>query len=140
MGASWLTKENTKIEINNNLSYLDAILEMESILDTHNLIIFGFSQGVSMVTRWVVQRKIKCNQLVLYAGGIPDELSSNDFAHLSTTTQITIIIGDKDEYITKERLSIEREKSRVIFNGRANEHIFDGGHIVKKELINDLVK
>ncbi len=140
VGASWLTKENTKIEINNNLNYLDAILEKESILATHNLIIFGFSQGVSMATRWVVQRKIKCNQLVLYAGGIPDELNSNDFAHLSSTTQIAIVIGDKDEYITKERLSIEREKSRVIFNGRANEHIFDGGHIIKKELINDFIK
>jgi len=138
VGASWLTKENTIIEINNNLSYLDAILEMETILPTHNLIIFGFSQGVSMATRWVAHHKIKCNQLVLYAGGIPTELNENDFAHLSSTTQITIIIGNKDEYLTKERLSIEREKSRIIFNNRANEHIFDGGHIVKKELINNL--
>ncbi|UCD62199.1 MAG: esterase [Flavobacteriaceae bacterium] len=140
VGASWLTKENTKTEINNNLSYLDAILENEAIFPTHNLIIFGYSQGVSMVTRWVAQRKIKCNHLVLYAGGIPDELNENDFAHLSTTSRITIIIGDKDQYITEERLSLEREKSRVIFKGRANEHIFDGGHIVKKELINNLIQ
>ena len=139
VGASWLTKENTKTEINNNLSYLDAILENEAIFPTNNLIIFGYSQGVSMVTRWVAQRKIKCNHLVLYAGGIPDELNENDFAHLSTSTQITIIIGDKDQYITKERLSLERKKSRAIFKGRANEHIFDGGHIVKKELINNLI-
>lgn len=139
VGASWLTKENTQPELKNNLNYLDAILEAESMLSTHNLIIFGFSQGVSMATRWVAQRKIICKQLVLYAGGIPNELNENDFAHLDANTQISIIIGNQDEYLTKERLSIEREKSRTIFNGRAKEHIFDGGHIVKKELINSLI-
>lgn len=139
VGASWLTKENTKIDTNNNLSYLDAIMEKEAILPTHNLIIFGFSQGVSMAMRWVAHRKIKCNQLVLYAGGIPDELTKNDLSHLDNTTQISIIIGNKDEYLTEERLFIEREKSRNLFNGRAKEHIFDGGHIIKNELINNLI-
>lgn len=138
VGASWLTKVNTKTEINNNLNYLDAILEEERILSKHKLIIFGYSQGVSMATRWVAQRKIECDHLVFYAGGIPDELTKNDFSHLANTTQISIIIGNKDEYLTKERLTIEREKSRIIFDGRAKEHIFDGGHIVKKELINNL--
>ncbi len=138
VGASWLTKENTKTEINNNLNYLDAILEEEKILSKHKLVIFGYSQGVSMATRWVAQRKIECDQLVLYAGGIPNELTKNHFSHLGNTTQISIIIGNKDEYLTKERLTIEREKSRIIFDGRAKEHIFDGGHIVKKELINNL--
>ncbi|MGB5226641.1 MAG: esterase [Eudoraea sp.] len=139
VGASWLTKENTETEIINNLNYLDAILEEETILSNRNLIIFGYSQGVSMAARWVAQRKIVCNQLVLYAGGIPNELNATDFTHLGNNTQITIIIGNKDEYLTKERLSIEREKSRTIFNGKAKEHIFDGGHIVKKELINSLI-
>jgi predicted esterase len=138
VGASWLTKENTNTEINNNLNYLDAILEEEKILSRHKLVIFGYSQGVSMATRWVAQRKIKCHQLVLYAGGIPDELTKNDFSHLGNTTQIFIIVGNKDEYLTKERLTVERKKSRIIFDGRAKEHIFDGGHIVKKELINNL--
>lgn len=138
VGASWLTKENTKTEINNNLNYLEAILQEENILSKHKLLIFGYSQGVSMATRWVAQRKIKCNHLVLYAGGIPIELTKNDFSHLDDSTQISIIIGNKDEYLTKERLTIERGKSGIIFNGRAKEHIFDGGHIVKKELINNL--
>ena len=135
VGASWLTKENTETEIVNNLNYLDAILEEETILSSLNIIIFGYSQGVSMAARWVAQRKIVCDQLVLYAGGIPNELNENDFAHLETNTQITIIIGNQDEYLTKERLSIEREKSRTIFKGRVKEHIFDGGHIVKKNLL-----
>ncbi|MGB5607881.1 alpha/beta hydrolase [Eudoraea sp.] len=139
VGASWLTKENTQTEIKNNLNYLDAIIEEETMLSTHNLIIFGFSQGVSMAARWVAQRKIICNQLVLYAGGIPNELNKNDFAHLGANTLISIIIGNQDEYLTEDRLSIEREKSQAIFNGRAKEHIFDGGHIVKKELINSLI-
>lgn len=139
VGASWLTKENTEAEINNNLNYLDAILKVETMFSIRNLIIFGYSQGVSMAARWVAQRKIECNHLVLYAGGIPNELNENDFTHLGNNTQITIIVGNQDEYLTKERLSIEREKTRTIFNGRAKEHIFNGGHIIKKELINNLI-
>ena len=139
VGACWLTKENTETEINNNLNYLDAILKVETMLSTRNLIIFGYSQGVSMAARWVAQRKIVCNQLVLYAGGIPNELNENDFTHLGNNTQITIIVGNQDEYLTKERLSIERKKTRTIFNGRAKEHIFNGGHIIKKEIINSLI-
>lgn len=139
VGASWLTKENTETEINNNLNYLDEILKVETMLSIRNLIIFGYSQGVSMAARWVAQRKIECNHLVLYAGGIPNELNENDFTHLGNNTQITIIVGNQDEYLTKERLSIEREKTRTIFNGRAKEHIFNGGHIIKKELINSLI-
>lgn len=139
VGASWLTKENTETEINNNLNYLDEILKVETMLSIRNLIIFGYSQGVSMAARWVAQRKIECNHLVLYAGGIPNELNENDFTHLGNNTQITIIVGNQDEYLTKERLSIEREKTQTIFNGRAKEHIFNGGHIIKKELINSLI-
>jgi predicted esterase len=138
VGASWLTKENTAIEINNNLNYLDAILEEENFPSTCKLFIFGFSQGVSMAARWVALRKIPCHHLVLYAGGIPDELNAKDFEHFGSTTQVTVIIGNQDEYITKERLAIERKKSLTIFRGKAKELIFDGGHVVKKELINSL--
>ena len=140
VGASWLTKENTVTETQNVLSYLDAVVAKENIPAHCNLIVFGYSQGVSIATRWMVNRKIKCGHLVLYAGGIPNELTELDFKFLlENTTKVTTIVGDRDEYINKERFQLESQKITSLFDGRAEQVIFDGKHEIKKEIINTLV-
>ena len=139
-GASWLTKENTVREIENVIAYLDAVYRAERLPKACNLIIFGFSQGVSIATRWVAKSQIKCHQLVLYAGGIPNELSAHDFEFLKNShTEITTIVGDKDEYLTEERLKMESEKINALFQGRAKQITFKGGHEVRKDIINKLL-
>ena len=140
VGASWLTKENTAMETKNILAYLDAVFEAEKIPSRCNLIVFGFSQGVSVAARWVAKRQLKFNQLVLYAGGIPNELVAEDFDFLKeNNTQVTIIIGDNDEYLTPERLVTETKKITVLFRGNAKQLTFKGGHEIKKELLKKLI-
>lgn len=140
VGASWLTKENTALEIENLTSYLDAVLEAEEFPSQCKLIVFGFSQGVSIATRWVAQKRLKCHQLVLYAGGIPHELVPSDFDFLTeNNTQVTVIVGDRDEYLTEERQKLESAKMEKLFHGRAKQLIFEGTHEVKKELIHSLI-
>ena len=140
VGASWLTKENTSTETKNVVFYLNAVLKAEKIPEDCKLLIFGFSQGVSIASRWVASEKIKCDSLVLYAGGIPDELTSEEFTFLEkNNTQVTVLAGDKDEYINEERLKKESKKIEILFHGRAKQIIFDGGHEVKKELIHQLI-
>ncbi len=137
VGASWLTKENTKTEIENILDYLDAVYTAENIPAHCNLLVFGYSQGVSIATRWVIKRKLKCNHLILYAGGIPHEQTPENFAFLEgNNTKVTVLVGDKDEYINAERLKQEQEKIEALFQGRAKQILFKGGHEVKKELLN----
>lgn len=140
VGASWLTKENTALETENVISYLDALLANEDVSPHHNLIIFGFSQGVSIAMRWVANSQLKCSQLILYAGGIPNELTKENLKFLKVNeTQITSIIGNKDEFLTEERLKIESEKIDRLFYGRAKRLIFDGGHEIKPELVLGLI-
>lgn len=140
VGASWLTKENTNLELENLNQYLEAVYEAEKIPKDLKLIIFGFSQGVSIVTRWVVYKKLACSELILYAGGIPNELNASDFTFLeNTNTKVTVIVGDKDEYLNEESMKTEKEKIKMLFNNKAEMIVFDGKHEVKKELINGLV-
>lgn len=140
VGASWLTKENTALETKNILAYLDAVFEAEKIPSRCNLIVFGFSQGVSVAARWVAKRQLKFNQLVLYAGGIPNELVAEDFDFLKeNNTQVTIIVGDNDEYLTPERLVTETKKITVLFRSNAKQLTFKGGHEIKKELLKKLI-
>lgn len=140
VGASWLTKENTGQEINNIISYLDKVLQAEQIPETSNLIVFGFSQGVSVATRWLTKRKLKCSKLVLYAGGIPEELTSSDFEYLiKNRSEIFVIVGNTDEYLTPKRMENESKKIKKLFQGKARQLIFEGGHEVKKDIIKELV-
>ena len=140
VGASWLTKEDTVQETENVIHYIDAVLKAEAIPDHCKLIVFGFSQGVSIATRWVAKNKVMCDKLILYAGGLPKELTPKGFAHLTTNKrEVTVIIGTKDIYLTPDVLQEEEEKARRLFKGIAKEIRFKGGHEVKKEIINSLV-
>lgn len=141
VGASWLTKENTAMEIENVMNSIDSVIAQEELPKDLNLIVFGFSQGVSIATRWVAKRKVKCDHLVLYAGGLPKELEIKDLDFLQENkTEVSVIIGGKDEYLTQERMISENKRIDELFQGEANKIIFDGGHEVKKEIINDLAK
>ncbi len=111
VGSSWLTKENTKTETKNVLSYVDAIMSAEKIPEQAMLIILGYSQGVSIASRWVASRKVNCDALVMISGGFPKELQKEDFMFLTNTTKITHIVGEKDPYF--EIAKVEAEKIRV---------------------------
>lgn len=141
VGASWLTKENTAAEVKNVLNYIDAVLEAESIPKDVNLILFGFSQGVSVATRWLASKKANCKLVVLYAGGIPNELTPKDFDFMDfDATAIKIVYGNQDEFLTPDRLKGEKVKIDRLFQNKAETLVFEGGHEVKPEIIEGLLK
>lgn len=140
VGASWLTRENTVLETQNAIAYLEALKERENLALAENLIVFGFSQGVSIATRWLAKSKFECHHLVLYAGSIPNELVSSDFDFLNDShTKVTSIVGDDDEYLTRNRRESEKEKLKALFRGRAQQLTFSGGHEINKEILRQLI-
>ncbi|MGB5554527.1 MAG: esterase [Flavobacteriaceae bacterium] len=141
VGASWLTKENTQMEVTNLIAYLNEVLAAEPILENCKLIVFGFSQGVSIATRWLAKTKLEIDHLILYAGGLPDELTANDFDYLAElNTKITVLVGNKDEYLNHARMKSENEKIEKLFKGKARQIIFEGGHEIKKDLLPKILK
>jgi len=118
------------------LNYIDAVLELENIPDNKNLIVFGFSQGVSIAARWLAKTKMKFNKLILYAGGIPSELTKEDFSFIDyKQSSVKIIYGDSDEFLNPSRLENEKIKSDILFQKKAEIQSFKGGHEVKPEII-----
>jgi predicted esterase len=141
VGASWLTRVDREQETKNVMAYLDAIWQQEKPRQQDvNLIVMGFSQGVSIATRWLAHKQIPCRTLLLYAGGLPKELEATDMAHLvANGTQIFSIIGDSDAFLTPERLKEEEAKLGTLFQGKAQMVRFHGGHEIKKEILTQLV-
>lgn len=139
VGASWLTKENTIPEIKNILAYLDSVFEEENIPPDKNLILFGFSQGVSVITRWLASRKIKCKRLIIYAGGIPKELTPEDLSFLGKI-KVDLVYGIRDKYIHTTRLNEEIERAEKLFGKeQLTMTSFNGKHEVRPEVLNDLL-
>ncbi len=140
VGASWLTKENTIQETENVMEYFDSIFENESINGFKNLIILGYSQGVSVVLRYIKTRQLQCSQIVLMSGGIPKELTVSDFSFLKPDTIVSFIYGDNDAYLNEDRILQEKNRAFALF-GHVNLNIipFEGIHEVNKNIINQLV-
>ncbi|MEX0997321.1 MAG: esterase [Flavobacteriaceae bacterium] len=139
VGASWLTKENTLLETQNVLNYTKAVAENENLSKhSEQLIVFGFSQGVSIALRWIAAYQISCKAIVIHSGGIPKELTADRFSFLSKTTPVYLIYGTQDEYLTKERIKTEKELAHTLFGSRLKILTFEGKHQVNKELINKI--
>jgi len=137
VGASWLTKENTLVETENVMTYFDAVLDNESIPKDKNLIVFGYSQGVSVAMRYLAKRKLDCTQLILHSGGIPKELTPRDFEFLNAKT--TLIYGTQDEYLNEKRIAYETERAESLFGNKLKVLPFEGKHVVNINLIETLV-
>lgn len=134
VGASWLTKESTEAETENVLNYLDEVYKAESLHHAPNLIIFGYSQGVSVATRWIARNKTECNHLILHSGGLPKELQPEDF-EFPDQSKVTMIYGTKDEFLNSERLKAEGGRAKELFGDRLEIISFDGGHEVNTALL-----
>jgi len=137
VGASWLTKENTATETENVMRNFDAVLAAEALPENINLIVLGYSQGVSVATRFVARRKLSCAQLILHSGSIPKELKPEDFSFLKA--KVTMIYGTEDEYLNEERITYETNRAKELFKEHLHIIPFKGKHVVNVALINKLV-
>lgn len=135
VGASWLTRENTLAETENILNYVDSIFKKEISEKSFKIIVMGYSQGVSIATRWVASRKIQCEKLILHSGGIPKELVPADFNFLKPSTEVIYLYGNKDPYITEARKTEEHLQGSKLFQNRLTIEVFEGEHEVNRDLL-----
>ncbi|WP_299126853.1 esterase [uncultured Winogradskyella sp.] len=139
VGANWLTRDETNVGMQNILNYFDAVFEAEQIPNNKNLILLGYSQGVSVAMRYMAKRRLQCSQLVLHSGGIPKELTAEDFTYLNKSTRVKLIYCTKDGYLDEARIEQESQKVKELFGKRITILPFDGKHVVNVDFINDLV-
>jgi len=139
VGANWLTRDNTEAGMENIVNYIDAVLEVEKIPEGVHLIVFGYSQGVSVAMRYIAKRQLQCDQLVLHSGGIPKELTAKDYKYLSKDTKVKLMYGTEDEYLDEQRIQLESARATDLFGDKVSFMPFKGTHVVNVEFIEKLV-
>ena len=137
VGSTWMTKEDRENEIKDYVNYLDAVYDdviRFGLLSKTKITVLGFSQGTVTACRWLSKGKSKVNRLILWGGGIPPDVDLEVSNELFNSLQLTIVVGDKDEFILPEQ--IEKEELRLRKNNiKYSLLLFEGKHIIKKEIL-----
>ncbi|MEP2937328.1 MAG: esterase [Gilvibacter sp.] len=140
VGASWLTKEETKNETANVLSYVQAVADQFNLNNDPRLIVMGYSQGVSIATRWMASQKVAAKMLLLHSGGIPVELVPKDFEYLPKHMPVVYLYGDNDQYITEARKTEQALIGSKLFGEQLEVVVFKGVHEVNTHYLTSISK
>ncbi len=130
VGASWMTREDRLTEIDDQVSYLDALYAQAMAgraRDSVEVIALGFSQGVATVSRWLARGAARADRIVLWGGTLPAELLAHDARGAWQNTPISFVCGTRDEFVSESALADYRQQLE-------SHHVpfeiltFDGGH------------
>jgi predicted esterase len=104
VGATWMTKENRLMDIENYITCLDSIHQKEIGNRNIKTTLFGFSQGAATVVRWAMNGKVNFERLILWAGLFPPDMDFEKGAGLLKNKKIIEVLGKQDQFITKDRI------------------------------------
>jgi predicted esterase len=134
VGASWMTRENRQMAIENYIAYLDAIVNIESPSQDIRSTLFGFSQGAATATRWALKGKIKFERLILWAGLFPPDIDFTEGSELLSHKKIIEVLGKQDPFITPEKVAemmLLNQKLKIT----PTVIEFDGKHEISEEVL-----
>ena len=137
VGASWLTKEDRGSDLLNQQKYLIRLMdELKSKIDFSKIKtnLFGFSQGVSALTRLLMNYNMKVNNVIIWAGWVPDEFF-NINKDVLKDTNLFFVVGNKDKYYNNPIIKGYIEKFKKTLNKEIDYFVFDGGHIVDRKVL-----
>ena len=134
VGASWMTKIDREEEINDYINYLNQLYHSIVKDDSHIKInIVGFSQGGATASRWVANRKVKCDNFILWASFFPEDMKIKS---VPNNTNAFVLYGDDDEYITEEWA---KKHEQIIKASNINCQLrkFKGKHDIPAEMLKE---
>jgi len=141
IGATWMTKEDRENEIKDYVNYLDSVYDdviKLGLLSKARITVLGFSQGTAAACRWILKDNSKIDRLILWGGGIPQDVDLLSVKKFFNSIDLTIVLGDKDEFISEEQLMKEIKRLNEI---KLNHKIyrFNGKHEIKAGVLRQLI-
>lgn len=129
VGATWMTKEERLIDIENYIQYLNQVAEtvFNQLQNIPKVTLLGFSQGSATVCRWLNQFKHPFKALVLHSGAFPPDIDFSGLHDRLKGKQVFMITGMQDEFVNEKR---EAEQQKIIqqLNVPIQHMSFAGGH------------
>jgi len=137
VGASWMTKSDRLSEIEDYVNYLDQLLEVilkQVDRNSIRLNILGFSQGTAAVCRWLTRGNVAVDNVVIWAGEIPDDIDFQKFNDILNKRPVQLVMGDNDEFISDkvlEHFELYLKSKSIAYK----LHQYLGGHKIHEPLL-----
>lgn len=102
VGATWMTREDRLVEIDDYVGYLNQLAAslLPRAAPDVRVTVLGFSQGAATVSRWLAQAPFRPAQLVLWAGAFPPDMDFQAAGRLLRGLPVTLVCGDEDEFVS----------------------------------------
>ena len=140
VGASWMTREDRLMEIDDQVRYLDAVYaEVLAGIDRARarVCVLGFSQGTATAVRWLRHGTPRAARLILWGGEIPPDVDLSKESEWIAGIELTLVVGTQDQYITSKILA--REKQRLDAHAIPFKLVtFEGGHTIDEAVLHAL--
>jgi predicted esterase len=135
VGASWMTKEARELDIVENITALQTVLD--AIRQTHsfkNMVLLGFSQGGATAARWYFKNTKQFDHLILWASVFPPDIEK---PKLEDNSRNFFVLGNQDEYYSEVQQLSEIESYKEI--GFNTIH-FDGKHDIQQMTLQKIMQ
>ena len=139
VGATWMTREERLLEVDDHVAYLDALVAklMEQAPQGLRVKALGFSQGVATVSRWALKGNTKLQKMILWAGSLPPELDQQTLS-VWRNIHVDLVLGDRDEYAKAGDLEAMDRRLELAGVSRQS-HRFSGTHKLEPVLLERLL-
>ena len=135
IGASWMTREDREDEIVDYVRYLDAVAaRYPGAPAGRSTCVLGFSQGAHTACRWATLGATHVDRLVLWGGGVPEDLDLARHGGRLARMRLTLVRGSADEAYDAKAHARDRERLQehaIPFE----THAFEGAHEVPAEAL-----
>lgn len=134
VGASWMTKHNRELEIENQFSFLETLMISKiKASKAKRISLLGFSQGGATICRWIAKSEIIFDDLYLWATIFPPDMSTDFLDKTLLGKNVGIFYGDKDPFLKNEHVA----KTKQLLDRVPQLKIvkFEGDHRVMPEVL-----
>lgn len=143
VGATWMTKEDRLIDIDNYINYLEAVYEQvtSSIASKHTIqfTFLGFSQGAATVTRWLQYHSNDFKRLIIWAGSFPYDMNIAKLSHKLNQKSVFMVRGTEDPFI-KEEVKEQQQKFINQLGISVRHFTFKGKHELDSNTLQEIAK
>jgi predicted esterase len=138
VGATWMTKENRAMDIQNYLTYLTAIYKKEVGESEIPVNVLGFSQGSATASRWALSGNINFNNLILWAGIFPPDMDFQNGREILKGKSVYHVYGTSDPFLSDSRFQ-EMKMLADKLGASITEITFEGAHDIDSPTLLKLI-
>jgi len=130
VGATWMTKEDRQTDIDNYITYLNALYRQEITQTNIPVTVLGFSQGAATASRWVADGQVNLDRFILWAGILPPDMDFEAGREALRNKETYMVYGTEDPYLNDSRFTeldllsnrLGIYPQRIVFKGQHEIH------------------